>query len=81
MSPTEHALQFTIRAAISPEEFWKLRCEMSEKYREAFAKLSGEQVAELKRDALHALGAYYVDGGMSFPAEVLIVSGAKSNSA
>jgi ubiquinone/menaquinone biosynthesis C-methylase UbiE len=81
MSPTEHALQFTIRAPISPEEFWKLRCEMSEKYREAFAKLSGAQVAELKRDALNALAAYYVDGGMSFPAEVLIVSGAKSNSA
>jgi len=79
--PTEFPLQFKIRAPITPEEFWSLRSEISEKYREAFAALASEQLAELKRQVIEGLRAYYVDGGMSFPAEVLIVSGTKSTSA
>lgn len=77
MAPSERLLQFTIRAPISPEEFWILRCEMSEKLREALATLAGEELAEVKRQSLEALGAYCLDGGMSFPAEVLIASGTK----
>ena len=50
---------------------------MSEKLREALATLAGEELAEVKRQSLEALGAYCLDGGMSFPAEVLIASGTK----
>jgi SAM-dependent methyltransferase len=81
IAPSERLLQFTIRAPISPEEFWTLRREVSEKLREAFARLTGEQLAEVKRQSLEALRAYCLDGGMSFPAEVLIVSGTKGSSA
>jgi len=78
MAPAERLLHFTIQAPISVEDFWVLRCEMSEKLREKIAKLSKEQVSEVKREAFEAFREYSTDRGMSFPAEVLIVSGAKS---
>lgn len=77
MAPSERLLQFTIQAPISVEDFWTLRCEMSEKLREKIAMLSKEQVNEAKRQAFEAFREYSIDRGMSFPAEVFIVSGAK----
>ncbi len=77
-SVSERLLQFTIQAAISLEDFWTLRIEMSEKLREKIAWLSNDQVNEVKRQTLASLREYSTDSGMSFPAEVLIVSGAKA---
>jgi ubiquinone/menaquinone biosynthesis C-methylase UbiE len=77
---SERLVRFTIQAPISAEEFWALRCEMSEKLREAVATLSAEQAADVKRRSIAALRGYSTDGGMSLPAEVLIVSGTKSSS-
>jgi SAM-dependent methyltransferase len=79
--PSERLLQFTIRAPVSVEDFWTLRCEMSEKLREKLATLSSEQLNEVKRQSLEALGFYSTVHGMSFPAEVLIVSGTKGRPA
>src|SRR5438094_2812522 len=78
MVPCERLLQFTIQAPISVEDFWTLRCEMSEKLREKVAMLSRAQLTEVKRQALEVLRGYSTDRGMSFPAEVLIVSGTKN---
>ena len=78
MAPCERLLQFTIQAPISVEDFWTLRSEMSEKLREKVAMLSREQLIEVKRQVLEALREYSTDRGMSFPAEVLIVSGTKN---
>jgi ubiquinone/menaquinone biosynthesis C-methylase UbiE len=78
MAPSERLLQFTIQAPISVEDFWTLRCEMSEKLREKVAMLSSEQSTEVKREVLEVLRGYSTDRGMSFPAEVLIVSGSKN---
>ena len=50
---------------------------MSDKLREKISALSKEQTTEVKRQALESLREYSTDRGMSFPAEVLIVSGAK----
>jgi ubiquinone/menaquinone biosynthesis C-methylase UbiE len=75
--PSERLLQFSIKASVSIEDFWTLRCEMSEKLREKLAILSKEQMVEVKRQAIDALRPYDADGGMSFPAEVLIVAGRK----
>ncbi|SPE43229.1 Putative ubiquinone/menaquinone biosynthesis methyltransferase UbiE (fragment) [Candidatus Sulfopaludibacter sp. SbA3] len=77
MDASERLLQFTISAPISVEDFWTLRTEMSEKLRETVAKLSGEQLSQLKRESLEALRECATDSGVSFPAEVLIVSGTK----
>jgi ubiquinone/menaquinone biosynthesis C-methylase UbiE len=75
---SERLLQFTVQAQISVEDFWTLRCEMSEKLRGKIAMLSKERLTEVKRQPLEALRGYSTDRGMSFPAEVLIVSGTKS---
>jgi len=81
MAPSERLLQFTIQAPISVEELWILRSEMSEKLREKLATLSREQLTEVKRQALETLRGYSTQRGMSFPAEVLIVSGTKNRPA
>ncbi len=78
---SERLFQFAIDAPISVEDFWTLRCEMSEKLRKKIAMLSKEQVNEAKGQALEAFREYSTDRGMSFPAEVLIVSGPKSGPA
>ena len=77
MSVSERLLKFTILAAISLEDFWTMRIEMSEKLREKMARLSNDQMNEVKRQGLESLGEYRAGGGMSFPAEVLIVTGTK----
>ncbi|HEY4838167.1 MAG TPA: methyltransferase domain-containing protein [Candidatus Acidoferrales bacterium] len=77
-APTERVLQFKIEAAVSAEEFCVLRGEMSESFHKKLATLSPHQSAEVKHLALNSFRKYSTDGGMSFPAEVLIVSGAKS---
>ena len=78
VAPSERLLQFAIQATISVEDFWTMRCEWSEKLREKIAMLSKEQANEAKRQVLEYFREYSTDRGMSFPAEVLIVSGAKS---
>jgi ubiquinone/menaquinone biosynthesis C-methylase UbiE len=80
-APSERLLQFTIQAPVSVEDFWALRCEMSEKLRERVAALSSEKSTEVKGQALESLREYSAGGGMRFPAEVLIVSGTKSRPA
>jgi SAM-dependent methyltransferase len=79
-APSERLLQFAIRTPVSVEDFWTLRSEMSDNLRAKLATLSKEKLAELKREVLEALGAYSANRGMSFPAEVLIVSGGKKPS-
>src|SRR5215470_7944390 len=64
--PSERLLHFTVRAPISAEDFWNLRCEMSEKLREKAATLSSEQLTQAKRQALEALRAYSTHDGMNF---------------
>src|SRR5215469_7017490 len=78
--PSERILEFTIEVPISGEDFWTLRCEMSETLRKKVVMLSRGQLAEAKRQALEAFRAYSTDCGLRFPAKVLIVSGSKSGS-
>jgi|SRR5690348_2118029 SAM-dependent methyltransferase len=75
--PSELPLQFFIRARLSLEEFWTLRSEMSERLRNSLAKLTKEQMASAKQATIEGLRPYYANGGISIPAEVLIVSGSK----
>jgi SAM-dependent methyltransferase len=75
IAPTERLLQFKIEASISVEDFWTLRSEMSDKFREKLALLSKAQTIEVRRQVIEGLREYSTDRGMSFPAEVLIVSG------
>lgn len=76
-APAERLLQFTIDAPMSVEDYWALRLEMSAKLREKISMLPQEQRTELERQALESVREYSTDRGIRFPAEVLIVSGAK----
>lgn len=77
LAPREQLLRFKISAPISVEDFWTLRMEMSETLKQKVSMLSNQQMIDAKRLALEALREYSTDYGMSFPAEVLIVSGSK----
>src|SRR3984893_8434063 len=77
MDAFERLLQFRIQAPVSVENFWTLRQEMSDKLRERMGMLSKQQASEVKSEMLEALSEYSTGEGMSFPAEVLIVSGAR----
>ena len=74
----ERHLHFPIEAAISFDQFWQLRTEMSESLREKMARLTPAQLPALKQAAGDAAQRYFAGGKMSFPAEVLVVSGRKS---
>ena len=78
MAPSERLLKFTIEASLPIEDFWTLRREMSDQMRNKLAALPPEKLANVNRDMLEALGEYATGAGMSFPAEVLIVSGTKA---
>jgi ubiquinone/menaquinone biosynthesis C-methylase UbiE len=77
LAPAERLLSFTIHARVSAEEFWTMRCQMSQTLREKVAMLSPDRLAEARRDALAALHAYSNGSGLDLPAQVLIVSGAR----
>jgi ubiquinone/menaquinone biosynthesis C-methylase UbiE len=74
---TERQLNFQIEAAISFEQFWQLRTQMSETVREKMARLTPAQLPTIKQAVADAARRYFASGTMSFPAEALIVSGRK----
>ncbi|PYJ77872.1 MAG: hypothetical protein DME69_09670 [Verrucomicrobia bacterium] len=75
---TERQLNFQITAAISFDQFWQLRTEMSETLREKMTGVAPAQLPTLKQAVADAARRYFESGTMSFPAEALIVSGRKS---
>src|SRR6476620_390331 len=74
----ERQLEFQIEAAMSFEQFWRLRTEMSESLREKMAGLTPAQLTIIKQTVADAAQRDFMSGRMSFPAEALIVSGRKS---
>lgn len=73
----DRLLKFQIEAPVSPAEFWKMRSETSGTLREKLTKLSAEQRAEVGREVQEAAREYFPNNQMSFPAQVLIVTGTK----
>ena len=70
-------LQFQIEAPISQSEFWAMRSETSDTLREKLAKLSAEQVLGVTQDVQEAVREYFPNNQMSFPAQMIIVTGKK----
>jgi ubiquinone/menaquinone biosynthesis C-methylase UbiE len=75
--PAERLLRFSIDAPLSVEDFWTFRCDWAERLREKLARLPAEQSRALKDQVIRVFNEYHTAGGMSFPAEVLIVTGTK----
>jgi ubiquinone/menaquinone biosynthesis C-methylase UbiE len=78
---TERELAFMIEAPINVERFWELRTEMSDTFRSKLKKLVPDQVAAIRYTVQKAVASYFKAGGMSFPAQVLVVTGRKPGSA
>jgi SAM-dependent methyltransferase len=74
---SERLFHFSINAPLNVEDFWNLRCDMAEKLRQRLAALPTEALIDLKKQTLDAFRSYTKGAGVSFPAEVLIVSGRK----
>jgi SAM-dependent methyltransferase len=76
-SPVERLFRFSIDVPLSPEDFWNLRLEMADKLRERLATLPPESFEDLKRRSIAAFREYSSARGLSFPAEVRLVSARK----
>jgi ubiquinone/menaquinone biosynthesis C-methylase UbiE len=76
-SVTEREFPFLIEAPITVDQFWQLRTEMSDTFRKKLARLVPDQVAAIRYTVQKKVASYFKSGGMSFPGQVLIVSGKK----
>jgi len=77
----ESVVKFDIVAPLSPEEFWTMRSEISETLREKLKTLSSEDQRRLATEVQEAVREFFPDGQMRFPAQMIIVSGAKPSGA
>ncbi len=73
----ERVLRFQIEAPISPSEYWELRSETSDTLREKLARLSAEQMLRVTQEVQEAVREYFPNNQMSFPAQMIIVTGKK----
>jgi SAM-dependent methyltransferase len=78
---TQRVVKFDMAAPLSPEEFWDMRSEISESLREKLKTLSSEDRGRLADEVQEAVRDFFPDGQMRFPAQMLIVSGAKPSGA
>jgi ubiquinone/menaquinone biosynthesis C-methylase UbiE len=76
-NPIERVFQFSVKAAMSVEEFWSFRLEWSGILRDRLATLSPERFAEVRENAFASFRQFTANGELSFPAEVLLVSARK----
>lgn len=74
----ERVLKFRLEAPISIDEFWELRSETSGTLREKLATLSDDQVIRVSEEVKDAAREYFRGGRMSFPAQMIIVTGKKN---
>lgn len=73
----ERLLKFRIEAPISPAQFWAMRSETSGTLREKLATLPAEERMQVAQEVQEAAREFFKHDHMSFPAQVLIVSGKK----
>ena len=73
----EQEFRFQIEAPISASEFWAMRSETSGTLREKLSKLSADQVLRVQQEVREATGEFFPNNQMSFPAQMIIVTGKK----
>lgn len=77
----ERLLKFRMEAPLSAEEFWILRSEISETLREKLKRLTAEQVVRVSEEAQEAVREFFPNDKMTFPAQMIIVTGTKRDDA
>jgi ubiquinone/menaquinone biosynthesis C-methylase UbiE len=73
----ERMLEFRIEAPISPHEFWVMRSETSDTLREKLSQLTAEQELRVTSDVEESVREFFPHAEMSFPAQMIIVTGTK----
>ena len=73
----ERLLKFQIEATISREEFWEMRSGTSGTLREKLDSLSSDLRLTIANEVKEAVAEFFPNEQMSFPAQMLIVSGDK----
>jgi ubiquinone/menaquinone biosynthesis C-methylase UbiE len=74
---TERLVKFPMEAPMSAQEYWILRSEISDTLRENIARLNAEQTFGVRKEVQEAVREFFPNGKMSFPAQMLIVTGTK----
>ena len=76
----ESVVNFDIEAPLTPEQFWAFRSEISESLRTKLESLTVAQRQQIRDEVQEAVKEFFVGGQMSFPAQMVIVSGTKASS-
>jgi len=76
-SVKERLFDFSIEAPITVEQFWELRTEMSDTFRNKLARLVPDQVAAIRYTVQKKMASYFKTGAMAIPGQVLLVTGRK----
>ena len=76
-APAERLLKCSIEVPLPPEDYWTFRMEWSVKLRKRVESLAPEKLNALRREVIENAERYSTPHGITFPAEVLIVSGDK----
>jgi hypothetical protein len=74
----ERVLEFHIEAPISREEFWELRSATSATLRDKLAGLSEGGALRVAQDVREAVQDFFRNGQMSFPGQMILVTGRKN---
>lgn len=75
----ERLLTFRIEAPVSREEFWEMRSGTSGTLREKLDAMPADLRLKIGNEVKEAVAEFFPDEQMSFPAQMLIVSGDKPN--
>ena len=78
---SERLLEFRMEAPVSAEEFWILRSEISETLREKLKRLTADQAIRVSKEVQEAVREFFPNDKMTFPAQMIIVTGTKYNAA
>ena len=76
-SVRERLFKFEMKAPISPDEFWTMRSETSGTLREKLMKLDDQKRHEIGARVQEAVREYFPNNQMSFPAQMIIVTGTR----
>ena len=74
----ERKLKFQIAAPISVDQFWELRSATSGTLRKKLASFPDAYVRQVAEDVKQDVRGFFPNGQMSFPAQMIILSGQKS---
>jgi len=75
----ERLLKFHIEAPISRDEFWEMRSGTSGTLREKLDAMPADLRLKIANEVKEAVAEFFPDERMSFPAQMLIVTGDKPN--